>query len=435
MSAPTDLDGKLRAWLDLMPDEAPDHAIAAVLDATDTTPQERHTRRWPSWRTPMNRSFAALAVAVVVVIVGAALLLRPGIASQVATVPSASVAPPGSPAIALPAPSVALGAVPSQLHGRWMGGNNSFVADGAGSSLNLSADRYVISQSNRGDRVALAGNVGIQADTMRLTTDPSRPDCPAASVGTYAWSLSPSGRILTLTAVQDPCPDREAAIAGTWWQMACKDPGTDCLGALDAGTYESQYIAPFLTSAADWSPKFGAVTYTVPNGWANYSDWPGIFGLTTADQFAATTATRVDPLRDVEVMTHAAAESAAPPCSGDRDPSVPVSAAAIAGALHNHPGLIVGQSSPITIDGHPGVSVDLAVDVGKSGCSTVAGIVEYLIAGGIGQGIDMGERQRLILLDLAPGNVLAIRIYIHHGENFDSFAALAMPIIQSMTFR
>src|SRR5262249_48354510 len=92
----TELDGRLRAWLDLMPDEPPARAIATVLDAIDATPQPRPSRGWPSWRTPMNRSFAALAAAVVVVIVGAALLLRPGIASQVATVPSASVAPAAS---------------------------------------------------------------------------------------------------------------------------------------------------------------------------------------------------------------------------------------------------------------------------------------------------------------------------------------------------
>jgi len=35
-----------RAWLDLMPDEAPDRTIAAVLQAVETVPQVRSPWRW-----------------------------------------------------------------------------------------------------------------------------------------------------------------------------------------------------------------------------------------------------------------------------------------------------------------------------------------------------------------------------------------------------
>ena len=44
-----------RAWLDLMPDEAPDRAVQAVLQAVETTPQVRPWRRLPWRSTPMNR--------------------------------------------------------------------------------------------------------------------------------------------------------------------------------------------------------------------------------------------------------------------------------------------------------------------------------------------------------------------------------------------
>ena len=39
MTANDDFDRISRAWLDLMPDEAPDRAVQAVLQAVQTTPQ------------------------------------------------------------------------------------------------------------------------------------------------------------------------------------------------------------------------------------------------------------------------------------------------------------------------------------------------------------------------------------------------------------
>ena len=77
MTANDDFDRISRAWLDLMPDEAPDRAVNAVLRAVATTPQ---VRRWrpASWRPlPMNRlPFAFAAVAVAIAIGGAVLLIR-----------------------------------------------------------------------------------------------------------------------------------------------------------------------------------------------------------------------------------------------------------------------------------------------------------------------------------------------------------------------
>jgi hypothetical protein len=434
MTERTDLDGKLRAWLDLMPDEAPDHAIAAVLDAIDATPQPRSARWWPSWRTPMNRSLAAFAAAMAIVVVGAALLLGPGFSSRVATVPSASAGPStvGSPQAVVP--SAALGALPSQLQGRWMGGNSPYVAAGAGSSLLLGPDRFTIAQSNLNDQPTLLGTIGTQGDGLRLTSDPNTTGCQDTDVGIYSWSVSASGRVLTLSAVREDCARREAAIAGTWWLMGCKDTTADCLGTLDAGTYETQYFTPFLDSALPWSPPFGAVTYTVPAGWANSGDWPGSFGLSTSPDDGATTGLHVVPPGAIDLFAQAAAEGS--PCSGAPDASVPVSATAIAHALRGDAGLIVGPASPVTIDGRDGISVDLAVDASKAGgCPTIRPIVEYLIGGGIGQSIGSGEHERLILLDYRPGNVLAIRLHVNRGVDFNAFAAAAMPIVQSMTFR
>ena len=66
----------------------------------------------------------------------------------------------------------------------------------------------------------------------------------AGTGGDYEWSLSPSGRVLTLSVVVDACAARGTALAGTWWKMGCTSTDDNCLGLLDAGTYKSQFIAP-----------------------------------------------------------------------------------------------------------------------------------------------------------------------------------------------
>ena len=59
-----DFDRIARAWLDLGPNEAPDRAVAAVLQAIETTPQQRRPFRWPVWRsTTMSRVYLLAALA------------------------------------------------------------------------------------------------------------------------------------------------------------------------------------------------------------------------------------------------------------------------------------------------------------------------------------------------------------------------------------
>ena len=56
-------DRLTRAWLDLMPAEAPDRTVDAILQAVETVPHVRPWRRLP-WRlTNMNRALLAAAIA------------------------------------------------------------------------------------------------------------------------------------------------------------------------------------------------------------------------------------------------------------------------------------------------------------------------------------------------------------------------------------
>ena len=87
----------------------------------------------------------------------------------------------------------------------------------------------------------------------------------------YYWSVSGDGRTLTIGAQADTCAARLAAVPGTWYLDGCKDTQNfrATLGDVAAGTYESQYIAPRLKTTNTWHPVYAAVTYRVPDGWAN----------------------------------------------------------------------------------------------------------------------------------------------------------------------
>ena len=109
MTSERDFDRLARAWLELGPDEAPDRVVAAVLQAAQTTPQVRRRIRLPFRRSfEMNRyPIAVGATAVLVAVIGGAILLNqpgqggvggPGGGSSAAPSASATLRPTPSPA-------------------------------------------------------------------------------------------------------------------------------------------------------------------------------------------------------------------------------------------------------------------------------------------------------------------------------------------------
>ena len=98
MTDERNFDRLARAWLDLMPDEAPDRTIAAVLQAVETAPQVRPPWRWLTRRFPnMNRlSMAAALAAAAVLAVGGGLWLTRSDGPSIGR-PSPTPAPSASP--------------------------------------------------------------------------------------------------------------------------------------------------------------------------------------------------------------------------------------------------------------------------------------------------------------------------------------------------
>ena len=426
MSAAPDPDSQLRAWLDLMPDEAPDRAIAAVLQAVVTTPQVRKPLRWlPRRALPMNRSSYAIgAAAVVVVVAGALLLTRPTTPDvggspkpTVTAVPSAT--PPGA------------AELPPELRARWMGGERVVpgILPAAGTMLNFTEQgTFFITQSNQNEDhylPALASSEGIGQFRLESTTGDG--SCANGDTGIYSWSVSPSGRILTISAELDDCATRLGAVPGVWWLEACKNTVTNCLGEMDAGTYKSQYVAPRIDPGAPWEPNFGALTFTVPAGWAHVDDFPESFGLMLSSDYAGWPEN--DEVGMLFVSAQPRAFSQASPCSRAVDPTVGRTAGDLVAWLHELPGLLVTDAGSITIDGRPGTVIDIRIDpTWTTGCDGSTPEILYMTPEvGI---FGLEARIRLIFVDLGDGDVLGIGMFAPAAK-FDTFVAVATPVAET----
>ena len=146
--------------------------------------------------------------------------------------------------------------------------------------------------------------------------------------------------------------------------MACKDPHDDfCLGDVDAGTYGSQYLTPRLDPGGDWQPVFGGLTYTVPAGWANNSDWPTRFGLVPSSDFAKVTLDQQGVDSEIFVFTQPIALRQGAPCFTDEPQSgVGRTVDDLVVWLDDVPGLDTTEPIAVTIDRYRGQLVDLTVD-------------------------------------------------------------------------
>jgi len=446
MTASRDPDRLVRAWLDLMPSEAPDRAIDAVLQAVETMPQVRQPLAAPFRRpSAMNRlSLTSVAVAIAVVFAAGALVLTRFSTTQ----NGASPTPATSIAASLP-PSAAAALLPTQLQGSWL--SSPRTASGAGpntgAQLHVGSTSIGLTPSNAGDRPLVSVTATAVGGTLDVVTAGAAPGgCQAGQAGHYAYTLSSSGQTLTITPGQDTCAVRASDFAGTWWLADCHTQDTEpCLGLLDPGDYGSEYFASIGAQGVPWVPHFGALSFTVPAGWATDADYPGLYSLTTAADYVATSL-HGDPVEDLQVLSHVIPESQATPCSGQAEKGGEVNSAAYVAWLRTVPGLSVSPTTTMSIDGHQARVVDITVPRAPTKpCDGTDAVIEYLLSAGwfAGSGsstgttthsIGVGNHDRVILVDMPSGYLTAIVITANDGTKFDGFAAQAMPIMGSFRF-
>jgi hypothetical protein len=202
---------------------------------------------------------------------------------------------------------------------------------------------------------------------------------------------------------------------------ACPNPhGGACLGPLEPGTYRTSEF---------WTP----ITYTVPDGWANFEDLPGNFLLVppggSLDGVDAGTSDYVGVAMGVAV----AAECEERPAMG-----VGTTADAMAAELGSREGLVVTEPVPVEVGGLSGVMIDIDLDPALTGGCFVpelSGTMWPLI---IGRGpASLHHVQgptfttRLYLLDHGSTNVV-----IEVSDNVASPGSLAdyEPVIDALVF-
>lgn len=385
---------------------------------------------------------ATVAATIVVVVGGLLLINRPsdrGVGAPTTSPSASAVSPSGSPAAMVP--------LPDALRARWMGSERPVpgILSSAGTVLNLTAASAFITQSAPSDAHFLdsvASNVG--DGQFRLETVVTGGGaCSKGDIGLYSWSVSTRGRILSVTEVRDDCSTRLAAVPGVWWLEACKNAQNYCLGDLDAGAYKSQYITPRLDAGAGalWAADYGALTYTVPDGWANSADFPERFSLTPSADYALAEVGAEDGAHRIDLHRQYAASAQNADCTSEELTSVPRTVNGLVNWIHGLPSLTSSAPTAITIDGHAGQWLDVGVSPSwKASCpGETKPIALFLTETGSSPAGDSfaivaGDRVRLIFLDLGDGDIVMVDIYGPDVASFDGLVAQALPIIQSFHF-
>jgi hypothetical protein len=443
MTASRDSDRLVRAWLDLMPSEAPDRVVDAVLQAVETTPQVRPPFGAALRRPlPMNRlSIAAIAAAIVVVFAGALVLTRftppPNGASS--PTPGTTAGP------ATPTPTGAAGnALPTALRGVWLSSNRAIggLPSVAGTALHIGPDSIALTPSSENNRNLIAVGASSSGSTLTIDTSPGpSDDCQPGQTGTYTYALSASGQTLTIGG-EDECAQRAHLFGGTWWLSDCHTQDQEpCFGLLDPGAYGSEYFASIGAHGAPWVARYGSLTFTVPSGWASDADWPSAFSLTPAVDFAATPLHGY-PAAGVVVYSNVVPESQTTPCSGQADPVGELDAQRYVSWLRTVPGLSVGNASTFTIDGQRATMVDVTVPKAPTRlCDGTDAVIEYVLSigwsGATGiqtHAIAPGDHDRLILVDMPSGYLTAILVTTVDASRFDAFWQQALPVVRSFKF-
>ncbi|HEX2626841.1 MAG TPA: hypothetical protein VHL56_08040 [Candidatus Limnocylindrales bacterium] len=369
MNPTRDPDRKLSAWLELMPDEAPDRTLAAIQQAVETTPQVRRDLL-PAMRRflQMNRlTYAAAAAVTVAVLAGGAILLKPSSGTGSHGTPSPT---------AIPTASAASAAAPEALRATWLAAGADTSATGPSSLVRLGTGaagmRFTL--SSKGVTTFASTIAAGPPDELDLVAADTTGGCQVGDLGRYHFTLAADGTVpgsdgmqLTLVAVADACAARSAAFGRTW------------LRAIDAAGNGGRGVANA------FSPMF---LMTLPV--AGYNADPGMDSLTLSSDKDRTFIAVKNPVGWTE------------PCSpkGGAHLAVAPTIKAFTAYMKTLPGFTV-QSEALTIDGHPAVHLTVPSTV-TADCSG-GRVNEWTAAADTGSGgwlLRQGETDVLYLVEV-----------------------------------
>lgn len=371
--------------------------------AVDVVP--RGSRRRTRWT-----AVAGAASATVLLLVGLSTIARrdPGPSATIPTTISEASTSSTVPAT-----------LPPELIDRWVGATPLAVV-----TPNPSAPAFVVFSADQVTLEHLSGGIvgGFTSDVavtgrgeLLFTLISQKGRCVAGATGDYRWTLSPRMTTLTLEAIHDECPDRAAALAGTWTHTACPTRGNDCLGYLEAGWYASVNFDPFDTDS------YGQVTYTVPDGWTSTLDDKDRLTLLLPD---------AEVQGEHGVYLFADVTSTTSDCPAT--PAAAVGMNAIADAITSTPGL-VATAAVAEVGGYEARTIDVtATDLICGGEASVLASKPGAVTPWSAT-IGDGQQMRIVLVDLTSDRTLAL--VIASERNSAAYAALlddATAVIDSL---
>ena len=437
MTQDRDLEQLLDQWFTEGPTEVADRVVDEAFDQIALMPRrraERATRRI----TTMSNLVKWMAAAIVIGLIGYVGLggpLRSDVSSNGVPSPSPSQAPSPN---ATPRPAFG---TPKGIQGMWVGSPQAAPAvtsvQGA-AKVTFDSANFILENGIQGEYLKAFVEVPAPGQ-IQLTALETALGCTQGDKGVYDYTVSPGGTRLDVEPRSDDCATRAATFRGEWLRIGCKvEFQNDCLGPLEAGTYSSQFMEPMIScpDASCWKPILGGLTYTVPDGWANPSDYPASYTIKPQDGYDQYGKDWSD---EIDVFANPVASNNDDTCTLNPDATVGRSADELVNWITSHPGLVSTTPQTVTIGSLTGQWVD--IEVAPTWTKTCPGdpnpnVGLYTAALGDGY-INWGfstDRERHIFLDLGDGNVAVIVISTLDKANFDSFVAQAMPIVETFKF-
>jgi hypothetical protein len=291
---------------------------------------------------------------------------------------------------------------------------------------------------------------GTADGSLRLSTSTK---CPTGIVNDYVWWISGDGRRLTISRESVNCPVPSDELLGDWNKVDCKDPVQPCLGDLAAETYSSLNFDPRLKAIDGAAPQYGALTYRVPDGWANAADWPGEVVLVPSTDYAGygPNGSPDGSFAEVVVAADVAMSDQTADCKGSPVRSVARTVDGFIGWLRAQPRIVASKPTPVTVGGYPGQWIDVKVAPSWTAtcpdlaAETPAAVILTTAYGTTNLGVGTGtagswpivgeEQMRLVFVDVGQGDIALIWVDATDPARFGSLAAEAMPIIESMRFK
>lgn len=408
------------------------HAVRAELPKRRQVQPQRGLARFTTMNSTMRYGIAAAAVALV------ALVGWNVLAHDTTGLPPASPTPQPTPTPEASAQAVVMPDKLQEQH--FYGPAGDLSAAGTISTTELLINPRGVSVTGNGARswyFSIPSAVGPDSFTLRATN--SSQGCHEGDEGTYTWQLSELGARLTLAAEQDACSDRAAALSGVWMHNGCKDQHSSCLGDLDAGSYMSSYFQARTTSGA-WDPRMGTFTYTVPDGWSAYAEWPDGYGLTPRSEYA--TSDGIDCYdcagEHDTIVVLPDFGAAANDCSDAYAAGVGTRADDLVAWLTQHPGLEVTNVSQVTIGGGPATSLSVSAASDWAGTcgqdDPVAAVPLFYKEPSTAYALPAGDAAQLFIFDAGADHTLIVMVDAAGISDPSTFLSRAMPVIDTFAF-